>query len=429
MDRDSRKRVVQESWGFDADSIERTIRERVRTTIEVIVEEELEAALRAAPSQRVGCVRQGYRHGQRERRLTTSVGPTTIAMPRARITGSDEKSSEWHSRTVRRYERRTPRVDEALLGVYLSGANSRRIRGALAPLLRGGPLGKDAVSRLVGRLKGDFESWRERELRDEDIRYLFLDGWYPKLRLGKQRVRVPVLVVLGVRADGQRVVLDLRLVGDESAAAWQTLIDKLVARHLAMPALAVIDGNPGLAAALRQAWPGMRIQRCTAHKLRNLEAKAPRTLREELQEDYRRMIYAESAEAIATARASLRKKWQLRCPGVVESLDEAGDELFTFSAFPPSQWKALRTTNALERINEEFRRRTKTQASLPSQDAVLLLLFGLLRSGAIRLRRIDGWEDMVAAARPMARARQARRVARIAIAGTPSNATKESSAA
>ena len=90
----------------------------------------------------------------------------------------------------------------------------------------------------------------------------------------------------------------------------------------------------------------------------------------------------------AEARARFTKKWRLRCPAVVESLAEAGDELFTFLRFPSSQWKALRTTNALERINEEFRRRTKTQASLPGQDAVLLLLFGLLRSGQVKLRAL-----------------------------------------
>ncbi len=88
------------------------------------------------------------------------------------------------------------------------------------------------------------------------------------------------------------------------------------------------------------------------------------------------------------------KKWRLRCPEVMKSFEEAGDELFTFLRFPASQWKALRTTNALERINEEFRRRTKTQASLPCQDAVLLLLFGLLRSGQIKLRTLDGSKDM-----------------------------------
>ena len=117
-------------------------------------------------------------------------------------------------------------------------------------------------------------------------------------------------------------------------------------------------------------------------------------MREELAEDYRRMIYAENRAAVDKARARFVRKWRLRCPAVIECLDEAGDDLFTFLRFPKLQWKALRTTNALERINEEFRRRTKTQASLPGQDAVLLLLFGLLRSGQIKLRKIDGWQDM-----------------------------------
>ena len=106
------------------------------------------------------------------------------------------------------------------------------------------------------------------------------------------------------------------------------------------------------------------------------------------------MIYAESREAVEHARRAFARKWKLRCQAVSASFEEAGDELFTFTAFPISQWKALRTTNALERINEEFRRRTKTQASLPNEEAVLLLLFGLLRSGQVRLRRLVGWQDL-----------------------------------
>ena len=157
----------------------------------------------------------------------------------------------------------------------------------------------------------------------------------------------------------------------------------------------MIDGNPGLQAALQAQWPGIAIQRCTKHKLRNLLAKAPAHLREELAGDYRRMVYAETREAVEQARASFLRKWRLRCKAVVRSFDEAGDELFTFLQFSQSQWKALRTTNALERINREFRRRTKTQASLPGEDAVLLLLYGLLRSGQIVLRRIDGRNDML----------------------------------
>jgi putative transposase len=379
-----------------AGSLELAIRQRARLMIDAIVEEELEQALGAAASVRAGELRTGYRHGTRERTLTTSLGPTTFAMPRARLTTAAGSTEEWHSALVPRYQRRSAQVDEAMLGVYLSGTNTRRIKGALAPLLRGGPLSKDAVSRLVGRLADDFETWRQRDLAADGIRYLMLDGWYPKVRIGKRRVRVPVLVTLGVRADGDRVILDVRLVGDESTAAWRDVIYSLVARQIGVPTLAVIDGNPGLAAALREQWPTLAIQRCTTHKLRNLEAKAPARLREELAEEYRRMIYADSRAAVDQARSRFIKKWRLRCPAVIECLEEAGDDLFTFLRFPSSQWKALRTTNALERINEEFRRRTKTQASLPGHDAVLFLLFGLLRTGQVKLRKMDGWQEMTA---------------------------------
>jgi transposase-like protein len=376
------------------DSIEAGVRGRIREWIEELVEAELTAVLGAEASERPGVSRQGYRHGHRERTLSTSLGPTTFQLPRARLTSPVGPTQEWRSAVVPRYQRRTGRVDEALLGVYLSGTNSRRIRSALSPLLKGAPLSKDAVSRLTGRLADDFAAWRSRDLADAQIRYLFLDGWYPKVRLGKQRVRVPVLVTLGVCADGRRLLLDLRMAGEESAAAWREVVESLVARHIGVPLLAVIDGNPGLSAALRGAWPRIEIQRCTAHKLRNLQAKAPTKWREELTEDYRRMIYADSAAAVQKARGTFTKKWRLRCPAVISSLEEASDELFTFTRFPVAQWKALRTTNAVERINEEFRRRVKTQGSLPSQDAVMLLLFGLLRSGQIKLRALVGYHEM-----------------------------------
>lgn len=397
MAKDSRNGSSGEAARADSEtSLETIIRRRARGLIEAIVEEELTTALGAAPSSRVGPARQGYRHGTRERTLTTSLGPTTIAMPRARVLTTADTTTEWQSALVPKYQRRSAGVAAAILGVYLSGTNTRRIKGALAPLLRGGPLSKDAVSRLVGRLAEDFETWRRRDLAADQIQYVIMDGWYPKVRIGKQRARVPVLVTLGVRANGERVVLDLRLAGDESTAAWRDVIRSLVERHVGTPALAMIDGSAGLAAALREQWPTLAIQRCTAHKLRNLEAKAPVRLREELTEDYRRMIYADSRLLVDQARARFTKKWRLRCPAVVECLDEAGEDLFTFLRFPKAQWKALRTTNALERINGEFRRRTKTQASLPSQSAVLLLLFGLLRSGQVQLRRIDGWDEMAA---------------------------------
>ena len=263
-----------------ATTLEDLIRFRARTLIGEIVEEELKAALGAARSARIGETRQGYRHGTRERTLTTSLGPTTFSMPRARLVTGDKTSAEWRSQLVPRYQRRSERVDAAILGVYLSGTNTRRIKGGLAPLLRGGPLSKDAVSRLVGRLAEDFEAWRSRDFAEDRVQYLVMDGWYPKVRIAKRRVRVPVLVTLGVRADGQRVVLDVRLAGDESTAARRDVIRSLVERHIGTPLFGVIDGSAGLAAALREQWPTLAIQRCTAHKLRNLEAKASMRVRE-----------------------------------------------------------------------------------------------------------------------------------------------------
>src|SRR6202007_3476620 len=125
------------------------------------------------------------------------------------------------------------------------GINSRRLRGALSPLLRGAPLSKDAVSRLVGRLRDECSAWSERDLAAEEVCYIFMDGWYPRVRIGKKRARVPVLVTLGVCADGRRIVVDMRIAGQESEAAWRELLQSLVKRNIRTQALSVIDGYTG----------------------------------------------------------------------------------------------------------------------------------------------------------------------------------------
>ena len=135
------------------------------------------------------------------------------------------------------------------------------------------------------------------------------------------------------------------------------------------------------------------------HKLRNLERKAPKHALDELREDFHRIVYAASAEAGRTAYSAFERKWAPRCPGVGRSLQDGGAELLTFFTFPKAQWKTLRTTNVIERLNEEFRRRVKTQSSLPTEEAALILLFSLVASGQIHLRRIDGWRKIAAVLR------------------------------
>jgi len=250
------------------------------------------------------------------------------------------------------------------------------------------------VSRLVTRLEESYRTWQQRDLAEEHIVYLYLDAIYPKVRSGGRVVSLPVLVALGVRENGEKVLVSLQTAGSESAAGWQMLLEDLVARHLGRPRLVISDGNPGLAAALDRLWPGVAHQRCTVHKLRNLVAKAPKHAHEVVREDYHRIVYAETLEMAKKAREAFLRKWEKQSAGVAASLEEAGEELLTFFQFPESQWVSLRTTNVIERMQLEFRRRVKTQAALPNEGAVLRVFFGLWVSGQMKLRRIRGYRDI-----------------------------------
>jgi transposase-like protein len=316
-----------------------------------------------------------------------------IELPRARII-EGERDKEWQSGLIARYQRRARSVDQALLGCYLSGANGRRIRGALSPVLRGAALSKSAISRLVGRLEALFTQWRSRSLASEAVVFLYLDAIALRVRIANKVISVPVLVGLGVKEDGQKVILDLELFQSESSSCWEGFFEGLISRALKPPCLVIIDGNKGLRVAVEKNWPGTAVQRCTVHKLRNLERHAPRHALEEVKSDYHRIVYGESLEQAKKAYRDFISKWKKLAPKVVVSLEEAGDELLTFYRFPKSQWKSLRTTNSIERLNGEFRRRVKTQSSLPDARAAERLLFGLIISGQIQIRRIDGWRDL-----------------------------------
>lgn len=375
------------------EGLEARIRERVREIIEMVLEEEVEAALGAGRSQRVA-ERAGYRHGSKQRRLSLRTGTVALEVPRARMTEPDSSEREWQSQLVRRYRRSSPEVEQSVLGVYLSGTNTRRIRGALEPLLTGAALSKSAVSRLVTRLEESYRTWQQRDLAEEEIVYLYLDAIYPKVRSGGKVVSLPVLVALGVRENGEKELLSLLTAGSESTTGWQMLLEDLAARHLRRPRLVISDGNPGLAAALDRLWPGVAHQRCTVHKLRNLLAKAPKHVHEAVREDYHRIVYAETLEMAKKAYAGFLRKWEKQCAGVAASLEEAGEQLLTFFQFPESQWLSLRTTNVIERMQLEFRRRVKTQAALPNEGAVLRVFFGLWVSGQMKLRRMRGYRDI-----------------------------------
>jgi putative transposase len=182
--------------------------------------------------------------------------------------------------------------------------------------------------------------------------------------------------------------------GGESEAAWRALLDDLVKRGLKTPELVIADGAPGLEKALAALWPDVLVQRCTVHKHRNLLAHAPERLHEEMSADYKDMIYADTKQEVEAKRKAFIRKWRLKCPAVAASLEEAGDKLFTFTRFPKSQWKSIRTSNAIERLHEEFKRRIKTQTVVPSAETAAMLFWALLASGQITMRKVDGWQSL-----------------------------------
>lgn len=375
------------------DGLSELVRMAVRGAIEAAVESELTATLGRAAWERATQV-MGYRHGTITRTVVTGAGPVALTLPRARVLQPDGSTQEWRNGVVPRYARRTAALDETMARLYLSGASTRDLKKALAPLFGKTALSKSAVSRVVTQLQDEFRAWQQRSLVDEPIAYLFLDGQRHRVQAGGHRAWCTVLMALGVRASGEKIVLGMRIVGDEQTAAWQALLDDLTTRGLRRPVLVVSDGSPGAAAALEATWSGLAHQRCLVHKLRNLIACVPRSLRAAVIRDFQTITNAESVGAVRAALVVFRRTWSTKWSAVVVSLDEAGEGLTAFLTFPVEQWRVLRTTNAIERIFGEFRRRTKTQGVFPTPEAITTVVWGTLASGGILLRKMHGYKTI-----------------------------------
>ncbi len=386
------------------DPIESGIRDRVRGLIEEMIRGELDEALsrprygrrvKSAEGSNIAAGTVGHRHGSRIRTLTGTFGKTEIDVPRARLQGPDGTTTEWKSQALRAYQRRTLAADALIAGTYLAGTNTRRVRRALGALF-GGAVGKDTVSRVWRKVKSDWDAWNARSLAAEPIVRLILDGTVVRVRLDRKATSIALLVVIGVCQDGQKVLLAIKSMGGESTEAWRSVLDDLIRRGLRRPEFLIIDGASGLESAIAAVWDGVPVQRCTVHKHRNLLAHAPERLHDEITADYTDMIYAATPKEIETRRKAFIRKWRIRHRAVADSLEEAGDRLFTFTRLPPGQWRSVRTTNAIERLHEEFKRRIKTQTVLPSAETAAMLFWALLASGQINMRKVDGWQTLAA---------------------------------
>src|SRR3984957_7681232 len=211
------------------DPIEAGLRDRVRDFIQTMIESELEAVLsrpryarrpKADPENNGACGVAGHRHGHRSRSLLGTFGRVEIAVPRARLDTAEGKTTEWKSTVLRAYQRRTEQADSLIAGAYLAGTNTRRVRRALAAVF-GGAVSKDTVSRVWRKVKADWDAWNARSLAEEPIVRLLLDGTVVRVRLDHKATSIVLLVVLGVRQDGQKVLLAVKNMGGETSQAWR----------------------------------------------------------------------------------------------------------------------------------------------------------------------------------------------------------------
>jgi transposase-like protein len=241
-------------------------------------------------------------------------------------------------------------------------------------------------------VKSDWDAWNARSLAEEPIVRLILDGTVVRVRLDRKATSISLLVVIGVRADGQKMLLAIKSMGGESTEAWRAVLDDLIKRGLRRPQFLIVDGAPGLEKALAVVWEGVPVQRCTVHKHRNLLAHAPERLHEEVTADYTDMIYAATPKEIETRRKAFIRKWRLRHRPVADCLEEAGDRLFSFTRLPPM---AKRENNERDRTSSR-----RVQAADQNADRAAIGRYG----GDVVLGAARLWSDQHAQGRWLAHA-------------------------
>lgn len=350
--------------------------EMMRTEMNQSVGEYLAELMRAELSHFLG--REPYerkegetnhRNGSYERRFTMKrFGEVGIEVPR-------DRNGEFRSEVLPRSKRYEDELRKDICLMYLTGISTRTL-SMISKQLLGRKISAGEVSRANGELIDAVERWRTRSLREEKIKYLLVDGVNFSMRVGKSVETVPVLVAVGVREDGTRLVLGLQAGDKESAGCWREFFKDLKSRGLSSETvtLGVMDGLAGLEMVFREEFPHAEVQRCQVHVARNVLAKVPKKLKSEVADDMRSIFYASSKEKAKEFFVQFKEHWEKEVPSAVKCLENSLESCLTFFKFPPEEWQALRTTNIIERLNKEFKRRTKSMEIVAGENACYRLL-------------------------------------------------------
>ncbi len=329
----------------------------------------------------------------RERPVTTGVDPLTLAAPRVndrRVVGGVRQ--KFTSAILPPYVRRSPRLESVLPLLYLHGLSSGDFREALPALL--GPeaagLSSSAILRLTKTWTAEYEAFRRRDLADRDYVYLWADGVHFTIRLDEERLCT--LVLIGVRPDGTKEVVELEDGYRESAESWRTVLRDLKRRGLPAPVLAVGDGALGFWAAVRDVWPETAEQRCWVHRIANVLDKLPKSLQPRAKQALHEIMYAETRAAAAQGIAAFGEAYGAKYPKAVASLTVDQDRLLAYFDYPAAHWKHLRTTNPIESTFATVRLREGVTKGAGSRTAGLTMAFKLMQVAEGHWRSIDAAE-------------------------------------
>lgn len=346
------------------------LRQASRGALAKVLEHEMSHQVQRYLTEMAGQGLPDRRNGFYPRQLLTTLGLLELSIPRTRT------YSAVH--VIHAYARRERSVDRLILGCFLLGLSTRKVGEALLPIL-GERVSPATVSRIAQSLDAAVAAFHERPLED---RYaaLILDGVVLSRRTGSGALRRPVLVAMGLTAEGKKEILDFELAPSESQAAWERFLSDLERRGLRGKALKIVvcDGGAGLLAALPTVFPGLPVQRCWAHKSRNILDKARMKDHEAMKRDLQKIPNAENRLAARKAARRFADRWEAAYPKAVACLRRDLDELLSFFRFEELDWrKATRTTNAIERRFREVRRRTRPMGVFSDRTSMDRILFAI----------------------------------------------------
>jgi len=341
------------------------LRELVHAALQEVLESEMTEHVGAGRHERTPD-RTGQRNGYKPRTLSTRVGTLTLMVPQ-------DRDGTFSSKLFARYQRTEKALVLALMEMYVVGVSTRKVAKVTEELC-GTSFSKSTVSALTGRLDAELTMWRTRPLSDHAWPYLFVDARYEKVRRGGRVVSQGVLIAYGVRDDGLREIVAVSCADTESAATYHELFSDLKARGLSGVQLVTSDAHPGLKAAIARHFQGASWQRCQVHFNRDLLGSVACRHRKQLAADLKEIWTATTLPTALETAARVADAWRDTHPKITEIIDEQCEECLAVLHFPASHRLFLRTNNALERFNQEIKRRTRVVRIFPNEESCLRLI-------------------------------------------------------